>query len=182
MDFKAVFQLLIESFRKAGVDFALIGGFALHSAGYTRATQDIDFLVAKEDAPKVKSILLANSYELLHESEDVSNFSSPIGALGRVDFLYAHRKYTRGMLQRAPERDFLNGALKVKIIVPEDLIGLKVQSSSNDANRYHQDMADIEAVIRANRDKLNMALIREYFELFQRGKELDGILERLNHA
>jgi hypothetical protein len=36
-------------------DFTLlIGGFAMHAWGYSRTTQDIDFLVTREDMPKVK--------------------------------------------------------------------------------------------------------------------------------
>lgn len=182
MDFEGVFQLLLGSFEKAKIDAALIGGFALHSAGYTRMTNDIDFLIDKEDVPKVKVIMSSTGYELLHESEDVSNFVSRLSGLGRVDFLYAHRHYAKAMLKRAAKKDILGGRFKVKVIIPEDLIGLKVQSSSNDPARYHQDMADIEAAIRANRSKLNMELIKEYFDLFGRGDDLRKILEKLNNA
>ena len=70
--------------------------------------------------------------------------------------------------------------IRVKIIKPEDLIELKVQSSSNDPERYHQDIADIESIIRANWGMLNMASIKEYFELFKRENELKQILERMN--
>ena len=182
MDFEAVFKILIENFRKGQINFAIIGGFALHVAGYTRATKDIDFLVAKGDMPKVKEIMLSCGYELLHESEDVSNFLGKLTELGKVDFLHAHRKYTRSMLERAQNKDILNGKFGVKVIIPEDLIGLKVQSSSNDPERYHQDMADIESIIRTNYGNLNMTLVKEYFALFNRENELKKILERLNNA
>lgn len=182
MDFESVFKLLIENFQKNKVDFALIGGFALHVAGYSRTTGDIDFLVAKEDMPKVKKLMLSYGYELLHESEDVSNFLSRLGKLGKVDFLHAHRKYAKAMLSRAEDKDILKGKFKLKVITPEDLIGLKVQSSSNDPSRFHQDMADIESIMRINYKKLDMDLIREYFELFDRGKELKEIIERLKNA
>jgi len=65
------------------------------------------------------------------------------------------------------------------VIKAEDLIGLKIQSSSNDPSRYHQDMADIEHVLQANAGKLDMMLISEYFELFDRKIELKNLLERL---
>jgi len=182
MNFESVFRLLIENFQKNKIDFAVIGGFALYAAGYTRATKDIDFLVTKEDTPKVKKIMLSYGYELLYESEDVSNFLGKMRELGKVDFLHAHRKYARAMLARAQEEKILDGKFKVKVVKPEDLIGLKVQSSSNDPNRFHQDLADIEAVIRANYENLDMDLIREYFVLFDRGKELKEILEKLKNA
>lgn len=182
MNFEAVFKLLIESFDKVGIDFALIGGFALHTVGVVRATGDIDLLVAKEDMPKVKRIMLSYGYELLHESEDVSNFLGRMGELGRVDFLLAHRKYAKLMLARAQKKAILDNKFKIKVIQPEDLIGLKVQSSSNDPKRYHQDRADIESIICANYKGLDMKLIREYFALFEREKELDEIVGKIKNA
>ena len=182
MDFEAVFRLLIENFQEGKVDFAVIGGFALHVAGYARATKDIDFLVEKGDMPKVKRIMLSYGYELLHESQDASNFLGKLPELGKVDFLHAHRRYARAMLERAQDKDILNGKFRVRVITPEDLIGLKIQSSSNDPDRYHQDMADIESIIRANFKDMDMSLIREYFVLFDREKELEQTLEKMSNA
>ena len=159
-----------------------MGGFALHVAGFTRTTQDIDFLVAKEDAPQVKELMLDLGYELLHESEDIANFLGKLKELGKVDFLLAHRSYAKEMLRRAQEQEIYKGLWKVKVIVPEDLIGLKVQSSSNDPSRYHLDMADIEYVLKANKGKLNLDLVREYFGLFHREQELEKILEKIEYA
>lgn len=178
MDFASVFRLLISNFQKEKIDFALIGGFALHSAGLSRSTQDIDFLVDDDDRPRLKELMLNCGYKVLHESQDVSNYVGKLKELGRVDFLHAHRKYARKMLGRAKQVDILEGRYKVKVLLAEDLIGLKVQSSSNDPARYHQDMADIEYLLRANQN-LNLNLVREYFMLFERSEELDTILKRI---
>jgi hypothetical protein len=177
MNFESVFELLLTQFKKYQINFALIGGFAMHVAGYTRATGDIDFLAAKEDMPKVKKIMLAYGYQPIHESEDVTNFSGTMAALGQVDFLHAHRKYARRMLETAKEADILNGKFRMKVLCVEDLIGLKVQSSSNDSTRYHQDMSDIEFLMKANSKNLDIPKIREYFRLFDREMELDKILK-----
>jgi len=178
MDFKSVFILLNDHFKEANVNFAVIGGFALASAGYSRATTDIDMLVDKNDMLKVKRIMSDLGYDPAFESDEVTCFLSKLDKLGRVDFLHAHRKYAKAMLERAKE----DKALKLKVIIPEDLIGLKVQSSSNDPDRYHQDMADIEEVLRVNIDKLDLVLVKEYFDLFGRGDELDIILKRIRNA
>ncbi len=178
MNFEAVFKLLFENFGKAKIDFALIGGFALRASGYARATQDIDFLINQEDARKVKALLLSFGYELLHESEDVLNFASQLGELGRVDFLLAHRRYAKAMLSRAVPQMVFDGKFEIKVISLEDQIGLKVQSSANNPKRYLQDVADIEQVIRLHRNKLDLNLLREYFSLFNRESELEQLLER----
>lgn len=177
MDFVSVFKFLLDEFKKNNLRFALIGGFAMHAAGYIRATQDIDFIVPKDDADKLKKIMRGFGYELVHESEDVANYVGRIEGLGQVDFLYANRQYANTMLERALEKDVLDGQFKIKVILPEDLIGLKVQSSSNDPNRYHQDMADIEAVMKINFKDLDLKLIKEYFDLFERGQEFEEIMK-----
>ncbi|MCR4336451.1 MAG: nucleotidyltransferase family protein [Candidatus Omnitrophica bacterium] len=179
MDFPKVFQLLLEKFNEKQVRFALIGGFALHAAGHTRTTDDIDFLVFQEDVAKIKAIMLSLGYELVHESEDVANYLGPAKPLGGVDFLYARRKYTRAMLERAKAQKVLDDRFQVKVILPEDLIGLKVQSSSNDPKRHHQDLADIEILLRIHRNHLDLNLVQEYFDLFDRREELKAILRRI---
>lgn len=182
MNFEAVFKILIENFQKYQINFAIIGGFALYVSGLTRSTEDIDFLIAKTDLPKIKKLMLSLGYDIIHESQDVINFVGKMAELGRVDFLLAHRKYALSMLERAEQKEILNGKFKVKVIKTEDLIGLKVQSSSNDPSRYHRDIADIESLIKINYKTLNMDLINEYFKLFNREKELVQILEKVKNA
>jgi len=182
MNFKGVLEILLKSFRKEKIDCALIGGFAVAASGYPRATRDIDFLIDQKDREKVKQLMISFGYDPVHESPDVVNFSGRLKELGNVDFLIAHRKYARAMLARAREREILDGQFTAQLVIPEDIIGLKVQSSSNDQRRYHQDMADIEAIIKANRQDLDMELIREYFMLFDREDELEEIMEKCNEA
>ena len=70
--------------------------------------------------PKVKQWLMELGYELIHESEDVSNFKGLMKELGQIDFLHAHRQYTRNMLKRAREYEILHNKFKVKVLIPED--------------------------------------------------------------
>ncbi len=43
MNFLSTFELVINEFKKHSIDFAVIGGLALHQFGVMRATNDIDF-------------------------------------------------------------------------------------------------------------------------------------------
>lgn len=182
MDFILVFKYLLENFQREKIDFVLIGGFALQAAGITRTTRDIDLLILSEDKEKIKSIMLKAGYKLLHESEEVLNFFSEKIELGKVDFLLAHRKYAIMMLKRAEEKEIFSGKFKIKVIKTEDLIGLKVQSSSNDPTRLPQDMADIELLIKNHFPQLDKSLLREYFRLFNREAELDKIIRGIENA
>ncbi|MBI3589884.1 MAG: nucleotidyltransferase [Candidatus Melainabacteria bacterium] len=182
MDFVFVFEYLFKEFQKENIDFAIIGGIALQAYGLARATQDIDLLVLVDNKDKVKEIMTKGGFSLLHESNDVLNFVGGRPALGRVDFLLAQRKYAFEMLKRAVEKNVLDGKFKVKLVKVEDQIGLKVQSSSNDQTRYHQDMADIEELIKNNASELDMNIIKEYFSIFNRIEELDKIIKGTKHV
>ena len=180
MDFELVFKTLLEKFAQQKINHALIGGFALHTAGYQRATNDIDFLIAKEDASKAKQILLALGYEETNENEQFANFWHPMKPFGNVDFLFARSKYTENMLKRAVEQKFLNGQFKIKVVIPEDIIGLKIQASAHEKRRQ-QDIADIQAILENNKS-LDVNLIREYANLFNRTQEIEEMLKRAEHA
>lgn len=181
MNFNKVLKFIIEEFAKEQIEFALIGGFALDSANVSRATVDVDLLVLAEKKSRIKQIMTAKGYDLIHESADVMNYIGKQSELGRVDFLLAHRHYTLAMLQRSRSKSVFAGNFQVKIIVPEDIIGLKVQASTNDPKRLHKDMADIQMILE-NNDYLDMVLIREYFDLFGRGKELEKLLKGTLYA
>jgi hypothetical protein len=178
VNFELVFKELLQRFHEQNIRYALIGGFALHVAGFTRATSDIDFLIEADDLAKVKGIMSRLGYELTHESPEFSNYWHPMKPWGFVDYLHAHREYTRGMLARARTHKILKNS-QMPVLIPEDIIGLKVQAMVNDPARRSLDMADIEYLLREQLDDLNLEMIREYFDLFQQGKDLDNILRRI---
>ncbi len=181
MNFELVFKELLQRFSEQNIRYALIGGFALHVAGFTRATQDIDFLVESEDLGKIKDLMARLGYELTHESSEFSNYWHPMAPLGCVDYLHAHREYSRKMLSRAKKHKILEN-LEVPVLIPEDIIGLKVQSIVNSPQRHALDMADIEYLIRENLNQLNWDIVKEYFHLFDRDYELDDLLRRIKNA
>ena len=181
MNFELVFKELLQKFEDEKIHYALIGGFALHVAGFTRATKDIDFMVEAQDLFKVKNIMEKLGYELVNETTEFSNYWHPMGPLGCVDYLHAHREYSRKMLKRAKKHTILK-SLQIPVLIPEDIIGLKIQAIVSNPKRYSQDMADIEYLLKENAGRLNLDMVREYFELFERGKELDEILKRVKHA
>jgi len=82
------------------------------------------------------------------------------------------------MLRRAETKDVLGR--QVKILKPEDLIGLKVQSSSNDPQRTSKDIADIEELIKHHAKTLDWELVGQYFQLFHREGELEHMKKRLS--
>jgi hypothetical protein len=172
MDLRSVLLELHAALDAEGIEHALIGGLALAAHGAGRATVDLDFLADGARAADVDRILRAHGYERLLRTEDVGNYLSRDPARGRVDFLFARRAIGCAMLARAALLDVLGAPLRV--VDASDLIGLKVQASSNDPRRSRQDLADVEKLLRVA--EVDLERVREYFRLFDREKELDALL------
>lgn len=178
MNFAAALHAIADALRREGIDFALIGGFALAALGVARATGDLDFLVDGDRADDLDRIVQTLGYRCLHRSADAANYASDEVRLGSVDFLFARRDYSRGMLSRARGR-VLAGLDELKVVEAEDLIGLKVQALANNPARRRLDLGDIERLLGLHPD-LDLVRVREYFRLFEMEAELDAIIDRLS--
>jgi hypothetical protein len=68
---------------------------------------------------------------------------------------------------------------ELHVISGEGLIGFKLQALTNNPRRT-QDLEDIRALLRTNRERLDMAEVREYFRLFDREPLLNDLLRELD--
>jgi predicted nucleotidyltransferase len=172
MDLRSVLIELHTALRDASIEHALIGGLALAAHGAARATVDLDLLIDADRGDDAARIAQESGYECLHRSAHVANFASHDPARGRVDFLFARQAHGRAMLARAKPSAILGH--RIRVVDASDLIGLKVQASSNDPARRHLDLADIGRLLETA--EVDLARVREYFRLFDREKELDALL------
>jgi len=166
MDFKVTLKILSGEFEKRRMNYALIGGFALGAYGVMRATLDLDFLAAESDLPQIDSFMQTLGYQRGYAGENVSQYVSELKILGGVDFLHAKRPLAMKILENAREISAFSDALRIKVARPEDLIGLKIQAMSNDPERIGRDFADVEALMRTLRGKLDWPAVKVYFDLF----------------
>lgn len=163
-----------EALNRLGASFALIGGLALASYKVVRSTQDIDLLIAVEKADEMDAELLRLGYRCLYRSADAGNY---VRGDERVDFLYASRPIARRLLDGALTLETSLGRLRVVSL--EGLIGFKLQGVVNNPRRT-QDLEDIKALLQANRAKVDMVEVREYFRLFKREVLLNDLLKQLD--
>lgn len=166
MDFKQVLRFLVSEFDKNNIDYALIGGFALGILGIMRTTVDMDFLVKKDDAEKVKSILEKHSYKCIFITENVSQYVSNISSQGTLDFIHAFRPISLGMLKDKQQKIIYNGEMTIPVLKPEDIIGLKVQALANNPAREEFEKNDIKSIIEKYREYIDWNRLEEYFTLF----------------
>lgn len=178
MNLKTVLKILITRFNEQKIDFILSGGLALSTMNVFRFTKDIDFLIYEESRNAVHTIMTDLDYALQEfSSSEILSYWHPLKLFGQVDFLLVKRKYTKAMMNRASLQKIFDGELEVKTIIPEDLIGLKIQAISNDpANRLPVDASDIQNILRFNKKALDLELVREYFKIFNKEHLLDDWL------
>ena len=135
MDFEKVLPLVLGEFKKRNIRYALIGGVAMAAWGVVRATVDLDYLVLAEDMGKIEEIMNNFGYRCVYKTDNVSQYVSDMKIYGTIDFLHAFREISCSMLERAVEKKVFNNRYEVKVLCPEDIIGLKVQALTNDTQR-----------------------------------------------
>jgi len=93
-------------------------------------------------------------------------YVSPLKIFGEVDFLHAFREASLQMLRRAVEKEIF-GMVKILSMIPEDLIGLKLQAIKNNPQRKQREMEDILFLVENYKDKMDWSLIEQYVRLLE---------------
>ncbi len=179
MDFKQTLLLVINEMNNQMVDYALIGGFALGLYGVDRSTSDLDFMINFKDIDKIKEILLENGFELLFFSDNVLQFVSPIKDFGEIDVLVAKREISINMLENAVNKSIFGGSIDIRILKPEDLIGLKLQAIKNDFSRESIDRSDIKYLL--GNISLDINKIKNYAKILNMTDYFDKIFSELSN-
>ncbi len=84
-------------FDREGIPFAIVGALALHTYGYSRATNDVDLLVGRDAQDRLIAFLERRGFETLHRSDGYSNHLHANPDLGRLDVIYVDED-TRGKM------------------------------------------------------------------------------------
>lgn len=165
MDFGVdkVMDVVTRLLPEAGVDAVMIGGHAVNHYGVSRATQDIDFMVAAGDEDAVRRIMHAAGFTNVAVHETVIFFNQPGMAL-RVDFLKVDRKTMDGLLVNAKEVEYFGG-YRVRVPQLNDLLAMKLFAlSSGGVKREAKDFSDIVSLVIEN----NVPVEGDFRELCRR--------------
>lgn len=160
MKYPTVFHLTSVEFAKEGIACILIGGFAVNYHGVTRQTADVDFLVAKNNGPRVKDLLVRLGYrESLSEQDIFLKFECTGPRLLDIDIMLVNEATFSKVSASGIETEIAEN----KFVVPclDHLIALKLHSIRyNPRYRRFKDLPDIIELVRAN----NVNVETEEFE------------------
>jgi hypothetical protein len=158
-------DLLAESFAARSIRHALIGGLATSLRGRQRTTQDVDFLidVPQIHLPGLLDDLIERGFTLdpsvvipAYVRQHITAFS--FGAV-RIDWLKPVLPLYIRALAEAQPLDWSEGHT-VRVATAEGLILTKMVAFRP------QDQIDIETLLTANRDDIDVDLIREEWSPF----------------
>jgi len=178
MDFEFVLRRLLDGFDRLNIRYGLMGGFALGALGAPRATQDMDFLVHRDDMKRLHHLLTSLGYRRIHHSENVSQYQGESAVWGHLDFLHAFRELALEMLGRALEKPIFSSSRRIRVLTPEDIIGLKVQSMANAPKRKEKEIADIQALALSH-PKMDWKRVHQFYSLFGMDAEFRALRRQL---
>ena len=182
MNFEQVLRALISGCEQRRIRYAMIGGFALGVLGVPRATGDLDCLVHRDDLGQLEETLHSLGYLQYARTENASHYRHPDRAWGALDVLHAFRTPSVKMLERAKHYPIFNEVSQVRVLDPEDIIGLKVQALVNNPLRRAQDTADIHALAGHYGVALDWTRIQEYYALFDLHEEGRHLQQEFGHS
>jgi hypothetical protein len=178
MDFAAVMTYIKTEFSRARIRYALIGGHAVSLYAEPRMTRDMDFIVHREDLAKAESVMLRIGYRVGRRERGFTQFVGAVLTQGVVDLAHASKVFGTAILRKARFFVFPGSPGRVPVVAPEDLIGLKIVAMANNPLREERDDADIVAVARACRTRLNWKRISQYYVLVKRPGGTDKLKKR----
>jgi hypothetical protein len=161
LDFAGVFDRVATLLEREGLPVAVVGAFALHAYGLSRATSDLDLVTDAAAQPKLLPFLAALGYETLHASRGYSNHLHADPDLGRLDVVYIEGATSRALFAGCRPLLALGGPA-VPVPRPEHLAAMKVQAIKNDPTRTLQDLADVRFLLTL--PGIDAGEVRGYFE------------------
>ncbi len=180
MDFEKVIKLVSIEFRRRNIRYGLIGGFGMAALGIVRTTIDMDFLLHREDMNEARAALEDNGYKMMYESENVAQFVASDKTMGAIDILLAFRPISLDMLEKAKEIPVFEDTYRIPVLLPEDIIGLKVQAIANNPERRESDFADMVELAKEFHAEIDWTRLRRYFDMFDLSdlfNQLEGRME-----
>jgi len=136
-----IFGVVGQKLPAAGVEFLMIGGHAVNHYGYSRATIDVDFMIASNQVDAVRSVMKAAGFTNVSQSENVVFFDHPEIPY-RVDFLQVDESTLRALVDGARRVEYGGQSLLVPGLL--DLIAMKLFAlKSGSAKREEKDVPDI---------------------------------------
>ena len=162
MSLKNIISAIAKFLSDNKIDFGIIGAFALFSYGYSRATEDVDFVVRLEEREKVIAFLESIGFETVFTSDAFSNHRHIIGSI-QVDFMFVYGGTADDIFNNINTRALYKD-LTVPVVSVEHLTAMKLFSGTNNVTRRDKDFSDIKELL--GRTEFDSEIVKKYFKQY----------------
>ena len=138
-----------ELLAEAGLPHAIVGGVAVCLHGYQRNTVNVDLLVGRDEAPRVRAALEAAGWKWNDERTEIQ---SPSGVV--LQFLMAGDKAGIDAVVRFPDPADAEAVTELEglpVLTLARLIESKLACGQGNLRRTHKDFADVVELIAVHR-------------------------------
>jgi len=155
---------LVLKLHEHSVPFAIAGAYAVAMHGHVRATQDIDALIAAEDAASADRALTELGYAAVHRDLRSATYErKPLSELPgleeRCDLLFSSKPTGLTAVRRALANPVLWRGFPLPVVPVDVLILMKLIAIAADPSRPN-DRADVRALLALHQAQLDLSALR----------------------
>lgn len=143
-----------------GLEFLLIGGFAVIEHGFPRLTTDIDLLILKERRDRWSNLLQRLGYTELQREENFEQYSRGEGTPWPVDLMLVNQASFDGM--KVASLSVCVQGVNLRMVCLDHLLALKLHAlKQGKLHRFLRDFEDVVQLARINKLDLESSRWRE---------------------
>lgn len=164
----------LAALAKADVPLLLIGGNALQAFGYTRATLDVDCLIAEESSERLKEVLGANGFPWAGSMAHFQEFrhhgnkdEPPIHAM-RVDAATFEKMWGQSIASEV-------SGIPLRVPCLAHLLALKLFAAKQNPKRHNKDFRDVCVLLEMNPGKVSREELLQVCQRYASQKAVDEL-------
>jgi len=156
-------QSLHERFEREGIPLLLAGGWAVCHHGYSRYTNDIDWICSRSDETQAIEVMLSMGFHIAFEAM-ATRFQHPKHLdLPAVDLLWVNMETFTKMSETKQKTGRHSN---IPVISLESLLSMKLHALKDDKERKGKDLLDIRFLLDENANAITEERLRELCERF----------------
>ena len=166
----------LAALAKADVPLLLIGANALQAFGYTRATLDVDCLIASESSERLKDMLETNGFlwagsmAAFHEFWHKGNRNEPPIHVMRVDSATFEKMWSRSVPAEVT-------GIPLRVPCLAHLLGLKLFAAKQNPKR-HKDIHDVCTLLEMNPGNVSREELQQICERYASQQAVDMLKQQ----
>lgn len=163
MDSANFVHSLFQRFEQEGIPLLLAGGWAVRHHGYSRYTNDIDWICSRVDESRALELMRSLGFEVVFESMATRCRHPKHLDLLPVDLLWVSPE-TFAKMALSDQRT--GNHADMPVIDFESLLAMKLHALKDDQERDGKDLLDIRLLLRENKGVMNENRLREICERY----------------